>query len=130
MNHTPQLHEAIRLLRCYTSDRFDLWVLSGPEKASCRAHIMSTLKGVKTPQSKSGVMAIREEFYKICRPEGSCSAAQEDFFIIWAKGIAADPDAPEPIKFKRAPRVIQRERIAGLGSATVPVQFSLFGSAS
>jgi hypothetical protein len=39
--------EAIRLLGTYTAGRFDIWMLSGSAKASCRAHVMSTLLGVR-----------------------------------------------------------------------------------
>lgn len=71
---------AVRLLGIYTAGRFDIFALAGPQKASCRAHIMSTIQGRRVPQSKSGVYAIREAFFAALKPAGGCVAAQEDTF--------------------------------------------------
>lgn len=84
--------EALRLLGVYTAGRFDPWILMGPSKASCRAHVMSAFNGKKTPQSKSGVNAIKEAFYAIVNAEGTgvfktddCSASQDVAFAAWAR---------------------------------------------
>ena len=78
-----RMKRAIRVLGAYTAQRFDIWVLSGNAKAGCRAHVMSELLGVKTPRSKSGVNAIRQEFYSrmgIWR-DGLCLAEMENEFL-------------------------------------------------
>lgn len=85
MNHI----EALKLLRTYTAGRFDVWALAGNSKASCRAHIMSTLTGVKVPQSKAGVNAIRDAFHAIAKPEGNCIYAREKSFVAWAQSQLA-----------------------------------------
>ncbi len=77
---TENVLNAIRLLGVYTAGRFDIFALAGPQKASCRAHIMSTIQGRRIPQAKSGVYAIREAFFAALRPDGGCVAAQEDRF--------------------------------------------------
>ncbi len=82
---TPNQREALRLLGVYTAGRFDPWILMGPAKASCRAHIMSVLQGKRVPQSKAGVTAIKDAFYAIAKPIGNCSAAQDEAFEQWAK---------------------------------------------
>ena len=74
------LQNAIKLLGTYTAGRYDIWALAGPAKASCRAHIMSELLDRKTPQSKSGVNAIRAEFERQCGITGNCIAIREDNF--------------------------------------------------
>jgi hypothetical protein len=84
--------EALRLLGVYTAGRFDVWALAGSQRASCRAHIMSELLGVKTPQSKAGVNAIRDAFYRVAGDAitGDCIAVREDSFYRWvaAQGYA------------------------------------------
>jgi hypothetical protein len=46
-----ELYAACRLIDVYCGGRFyDLWQLAGPAKASCRAHVMSTLLARKVPQ--------------------------------------------------------------------------------
>jgi hypothetical protein len=82
--------EAIRLLGTYTAGRFDIWMLSGSAKASCRAHVLSVLLGVKTPQSKSGVNALREAFYQAGNIEGDCLAAREENFLLWVRKETED----------------------------------------
>ena len=81
--------EALRLLSVYTAGRFDIWIIAGPQRASCRSHVMSELLGVKTPQSKSGVNAIRDAFYAVAGDAitGNCIAAREDAFLEWARGL-------------------------------------------
>src|SRR5260370_20367475 len=86
------LPEAVRLLGVYTAGRFDIWMLSGSAKASCRAHILSILLGTRVPQSKAGVTALREAFNKHANIEGDCIAAREEKFIAFCKSAAA----PEP----------------------------------
>jgi len=68
------LEKAIRLLGTYTANRFDIWILAGNARASCRAHVMSELLGKKTPQSKSGVNVIQDEFERQTKITGSCTA--------------------------------------------------------
>jgi hypothetical protein len=84
------MNEAIRLLGVYTAGRFDIWALAGSSRASCRAHVMSALKGHKVPQSQSGVTALREEFCNQARAhgaviDGDCIAVREDQFIAWCR---------------------------------------------
>jgi hypothetical protein len=81
---TP-VREAIRLLDIYTAGRFDIWMLSGNAKASCRAHVLSTLRGVATPKSKAGVTALREAFYQAGNITGECLAEREEVFIKWVR---------------------------------------------
>ena len=81
---------AIRLLGIYSAGRFDIWALAGNTKASCRAHVMSELLGQKTPQAKSGVNAIRREFYSqlgIWR-DGVCLAEMESEFLVVCRELA------------------------------------------
>lgn len=92
-NLSPNQLEALRLLGAYTAGRFDIWMLAGSSKASCRAHIMTALEGKKMPQSKSGVNAITAAFYAFAMPEGSCPAIREDNFRDWA--ISLYPAAKE-----------------------------------
>ena len=77
--------EALKLLGIYTAGSFDIWTLAGPVKASCRAHILSTLVGGKVPQSKSGVNALRDAFYAVAEITGEYPAERERNFIAWAK---------------------------------------------
>jgi len=79
MNPTATI-EAVRLLAAFTLDRFDIWMLSGAGNAAHRARLMSTLLDAKTPQSKSGVTAIRDAFYERLQITGSCGAHREDNF--------------------------------------------------
>jgi len=74
--------EALRLLGQYTAGRYTILDLAGPRKVHCRIEIMSTLTGVKTPQSKAGVNALRDALYTLFPPlTGSCRAVREDAFI-------------------------------------------------
>ena len=82
------LVEAIKLLGVYTAWRFDIWAISGNARASCRSHVMSVLKGVKTPQSKSGVNALAAEFHSRAGITGECDAVAEHNFIEFCRGIA------------------------------------------
>lgn len=81
------IREATRLLKVYTAGSFDFWVLAGPAKASCRAHIASVLAGKRVPQSKAGVTVLREQFHRISEPAGDCLAARERSFEAWARQI-------------------------------------------
>ena len=94
MRKAPTANEAkaIRLLGTYSGGRFDIWALAGNARASCRAHVMSELLGQKTPQSKSGVNAIRYEFYSrlgIWR-DGLCLAEMESEFLAVCKELMAE----------------------------------------
>ena len=83
---TKQL-TVLQLLDVYTAGRFDFaWSLLGPAKASVRAHIMSTIKGRKTPQSQSGVTALRVAIYDLFEINGACEANREDNFVIAVEG--------------------------------------------
>lgn len=77
--------EALRLLKIYTAGSCIIYNLAGPAKASCRAHIMSAIKGRKMPQSQSGITALTREFYTLAQVTGNCGAAREENFINWAK---------------------------------------------
>ena len=82
------LKQAVRLLHIYTAGHCNVWQLAGNAKASCRAHIMSVLLGAKTPQSKSGVNAMREAFYSAAGITGDCEAHREENFRAWVKSAA------------------------------------------
>lgn len=81
--------DAAKLLGQYTAGRFDIWMLAGSSKSTCRQHVMSVLvngkDGKNLPKSKCGVYAIRDEFYKRIQPEGGCVAVREDNFKLWCK---------------------------------------------
>ena len=81
------LHAALRLLGEYTGGRFDFWALAGPHAAPRRAEIASALAGRRIPQSKAGVIRLRESFYAISTPAGDCIAAREASFVAWAKAV-------------------------------------------
>lgn len=78
---------AAKLLLTYTAGRSDIWMLAGPAKASCRAHVMSVLLGRKTPQSKSGVTAIVAEFHARAGITGPHIAARDDAFHAWLMSV-------------------------------------------
>ena len=69
---------ALQLLGRATRFHYCIWDLAGPSNAANRALIMTTLTGVKTPQSKAGVTVIETAF---------CTAAGVDRFTFpeWAK---------------------------------------------
>lgn len=89
-----QTAEAVRLLGVYTAGRFDIWMLAGNHKGTCRAHVMSALMGRKMPQSKSGVTMLRTAFYERvealtgARPAGDHIAARETSFIAWCRAYS------------------------------------------
>jgi hypothetical protein len=85
---TPLLR-AIRLLGRYTSNRFDVWGIAGGQNAAVRARLMTELKGVKVPQSKSGVTAIEEEFYAVCGITGNCGAERQENFREYCRNAIA-----------------------------------------
>lgn len=83
ITHDAELYEACRLLAAYTAYRIDPWILAGPAKASCRAHVMSALMGRRMPQSKSGVSALKDELHRragIEKTADSCSASRDREF--------------------------------------------------
>lgn len=82
---TNKQKKALSLLSTYTAGSFNFWQLAGSSKASCRAHIMSVLKGKKVPQSKSGVNALQSAFYEFATIEDGCEAVRENSFTKWAK---------------------------------------------
>lgn len=81
------LRGAIKLLGIYTGGKFDVWLLAGSAKASCRAHVMSVLHGTKIPQSKSGITAIREALYTQAKINGDYPAAREEAFLQFCKEV-------------------------------------------
>lgn len=86
----PNQTAALRLLGVYTAGRFDFWILAGPAKASCRAHIMSALAGYRVPQSRAGVTALRLAFHAFAQPpQGGCNAERDDSFEAWARAHVA-----------------------------------------
>lgn len=79
--------EAVRLLGVYTAGRYDFWILAGPSKASCRAHVMSALLGRKVPQSQSGVTMLRAAFHALAQPAGGCMAQRDESFEAWCQSL-------------------------------------------
>jgi hypothetical protein len=82
--------EAVRMLGVYTAKTFKLVHLTGKHRAAHRAHVMSELCGVKMPQSKSGITAIREALYKLSGVTGNCEAEQQDNLREWCKQIESE----------------------------------------
>jgi hypothetical protein len=80
---------AIKLLGTYTAGRFDIWMLAGSSKASCRAHIMSVLHGTRIPQAKSGVNALRSALYTEAKIDGECEAHRQDNFLAYCKQVVS-----------------------------------------
>lgn len=81
--------EAIRLLGVYTARRFDVYALAGPAKASCRAHIMSAIRGRRCTQRESGITVIRDALFAQCGIAGGCLAEREDNFREFCLGLSA-----------------------------------------
>lgn len=79
--------EAIRLLGAYTAGRFDIWILAGSARASCRAHVLSALTGKKVPQRMAGVTALRSAFYTALEIAGECEAHREENFVAACKQV-------------------------------------------
>lgn len=79
------LYSAIALLGDLTANRYDVWLLAGPFHAADRAAVMGRLLGRKMPQSKSGVNAIRAEFYRRANITGDCEAAREYAFATYCR---------------------------------------------
>lgn len=85
MEITANLREALKLLGTYTAGKYDLWLLAGSSRASCRAHVMTVLMGARIPQSKAGVNALRDALYRAAGIEGDCLAEKNDKFIHFGK---------------------------------------------
>jgi hypothetical protein len=81
---TENQRKALALLG-QASRRFDCLDLTGPRNAKLRQTIMALLVGSKLPQAKCGVNALRDEFYKIAKPEGHAIASREQAFTAWAQ---------------------------------------------
>jgi hypothetical protein len=86
----PHELEAVRMLGVYTARTFKWVHLTGKHRAAHRAHLMSELYTVPTPQVKSGINALREKFYKLSQVSGNCRAEQDDNFIVWCKQIESE----------------------------------------
>jgi hypothetical protein len=65
---TEAEREAVRLFGVYTAGRFNFWTLAGNPKATCRAHILSALRGRKATQREAGLTALREAFAAFLLP--------------------------------------------------------------
>jgi hypothetical protein len=77
----PNPQEAIRLLGEWTRGRFDIWMLAGSHNAGNRAILLSQLTGVRQPQSKSGVNALRAAYNAALQIEGETINQRERNFI-------------------------------------------------
>ncbi len=84
-----------KMLLVKTGGAKNLWVLAGPARAAARAELMSELKGVKRPQSKSGVNALRDELYALYEISGDCEATREENFWIKITACANGSDRSE-----------------------------------
>jgi hypothetical protein len=82
---------AIQLLGKYTAGSFAIWNLAGPRQSAQRAEIMSELKGVRTPQTKSGVTALFEAFMDVREQNlpgqkmTGCPADRDSNLVAWLK---------------------------------------------
>ncbi len=101
---TP-LGEAIRLLGIYTAGRYDVWILAGRAKASCRAHVLSTLLDKTVPQSKAGVNAIRDAFYSACRITGETINEREENFAAFINKYETAMDEDDVTSVLRRPGI-------------------------
>lgn len=81
----PNLPEAIRMLGFFTNGRYDVWMLAGSHNGANRAIVLSHLTGIRQPQSKAGVAALREALYSALNVTGNCLAAKEDDFLAKVK---------------------------------------------
>ena len=86
----PNIPEALRLLATFTRGRCDVWMLAGSHNAGNRAILLSHLTGIRQPQSKAGVNALRDAYYSALNVTGSCLAAKEDDFILKAHAATRD----------------------------------------
>ncbi len=86
------VERAVRLLGVYSAGRFDIWALAGSARGSQRAHVLSALAGVKVPQSKAGVNAIRSALYEAIGITGECEAHREDSFILHCRSMNVYPN--------------------------------------
>lgn len=93
---TERQIKALQTIQHITRRSFDIFGhLAGPHKAGIRAQIMSDLRGIKVPQSKAGVTAIREELYTLSGivPSQSsattwtCEADREEQLMQWANTL-------------------------------------------
>lgn len=82
--------EALRLLRIYGGEHFDIGRLAGYSNSRRRQEILSALLGAKQPIARCGVNAIEAAFYAIAAPSGNCIAAREDAFRAWAETTLGD----------------------------------------
>lgn len=98
------LHEAYRknclvkatiLLGFYTRGSFDIYGLAGPANGQARAKVLSALVGNKMPVSKSGITAIRSEFYSRAAISGGCDVEREDNFIEFCRALIESRKASE-----------------------------------
>jgi hypothetical protein len=90
----PNVREAVRLLGEWTRGRFDIWMLAGSHNAGNRAILLSHLLGLRQPQSKAGVNALRDSFYSALEVTGSCLAAKEDYFVETCRLVMASMETP------------------------------------
>ena len=79
------LQEAVGLLKFYTYNYFDCWLLAGNSESNHRQHVISTLLGRKVPKSQAGINALEKEFYTQANIQGECHAERKENFIKWAK---------------------------------------------
>ena len=61
----------------------DVWVLAGRTNAKQRQEVMHILTGIKLPQSRCGVTAIRRALIEISNATGPHLAAKERFITNW-----------------------------------------------
>lgn len=91
------LEKARKTLLIYTAGRGDIYSLAGNAKASVRAHVMADLLGVeRVTQAKSGITAIKEEFYRRIGVKEGTLAAQESEFLEWVKTGVSSTATPLP----------------------------------
>ncbi len=87
---------AVNVLSANARGSFDCWNLAGDSFASTRAAIMSELRGHRVPQSRSGVLALRSEFFSTATAlgaslDGSCIAERDEQFFAWCREVLANP---------------------------------------
>lgn len=70
--------EAKRLFMVYTANPGRVNSLYGPVKTSCRAHIMSALKGETVSKSKAGWNTFRDAMIELYGATGDCIAAEDN----------------------------------------------------
>jgi hypothetical protein len=73
----PNVAESLRLLRTYCGGYASVWALAGPQKRTCRKHVLEVLHGRKVKSTECGVNALRDALYAATGVTGGCEAERQ-----------------------------------------------------